>query len=247
MRRVPHHRRRAAGRRRRPRRPAPRHRRGPGAGHRRRVAAHRRGGATARRDEGVRRLQHPRLEVRRPARLDARSRGSRARPGSSASSARRSARAASSPRPAATSPPRSAPRYVEGSGGSLLLKRGPDRGERPARPARPGARLRGPRARRHVREDVLVEEIGHASTRVLEVSRSRRSRERRRRAVQRLLRDVAEVQRREPLRRRDLDAARGAGEEAARDRRPQRGHRLRPRARLRRDPLDRGLPAAPCR
>ena len=60
--------------------------------------------------------------------------------------------------------------------------------------------------------------------------------------VQRLLRLVAEVQRRRPLRRRDLAAGGGAGGEAARDRAPQPGHRVRARARLRPDPLDRGLP-----
>ena len=100
--------------------------------------------ATAR----VRRVQHPRLQVRRAARLGRASRGSPPRPASSASSAPRSGRAASSPPPAGTSPPRSAPRYLEGSGGRLLLKE--DVTERTSCPAAAGERdaYRRARARR---------------------------------------------------------------------------------------------------
>ena len=92
--------------------------------HRRRVAAHR-----SRRRAELARARAPATRSTSASRNAAaccrrceiarhRARGT----GSSASSAPRSARAGSSPPPAATSPRRSRPRYVEGSGGRLLLK-----------------------------------------------------------------------------------------------------------------------------
>jgi alpha-beta hydrolase superfamily lysophospholipase len=61
---------RAAGRRRRPRGARPAHGRGAGGDRRRRVAPDGRGRAEHRRGRGLQRVQHPGLQMRRPARLD---------------------------------------------------------------------------------------------------------------------------------------------------------------------------------
>ena len=115
----------------------------------------------------------------------------------------------------------------------------PDRGARAPGPARAGARLRRPRPRR-ARPRGARRGDGHGRARC---SRSRGSASREPDAgLSAPAPHLAEVQRREQVRRRHLDAARGAGEEAARDRRPQQGHRLRTRPRLRRGQVDRGLP-----
>ena len=134
------------------------------------------------------------------------------------------------------------PRYVEGSGGSLLLKE--DLTVERVLPGYGGwaQTLAGPGLGVRVRPDVLERHTARAR-------RSRRGGKRvaRTSPMQRLIKtflDFSDANRFDDA---TWKAARGAGGVAARDREAERGHRLRARARLRRDPLDRGLPGRPCR
>ncbi len=180
--------------------------------HRRRVAAHGRGRRADRRGAGLQRLQHPRLQVRRPARIDgdrpdravSRARPDRRRPG-------RRERAALGRRP----PSRGGDRLAALPRG---LRRQPAPEGGPDRRARRCQDTAAGRARPTARGSASP-----SSPRCSSVTRPRARRSRRRRDVGFAARheghldrpapapDVARLQRRAPLRRGNARRARGAG------------------------------------